>query len=64
MTNRCVYLGWLALAIVPAAYAQGFPAKSIRILCATPGASGDFSARLIAHSLSAGFGQSVIVYNQ
>jgi tripartite-type tricarboxylate transporter receptor subunit TctC len=44
--------------------AQVFPAKTIRILCATPGASGDFSARIIAQGLTANLGQPVIVDNR
>lgn len=44
--------------------AQGFPAKPLRILCATPGASGDFSARLVAQGLAANLGQQVIVDNR
>jgi len=47
-----------------AACAQNYPAKPIRILCATPGASGDFSARLIAQSLTASLGQPVLVDNR
>ena len=41
-----------------------YPAKPIRIICATPGASGDFSARLIAQGLTVNLGQQVIVDNR
>ncbi len=55
-----------AMLAMPAgvACANGYPAKPLRILCATPGASGDFSARLIAPGLSASLGQPVIVDNR
>jgi tripartite-type tricarboxylate transporter receptor subunit TctC len=70
VASRCIYLGWLLLAIVPSAYGkatgsgQAYPAKPIRVLCAAPGASGDFSARLIAQSLTTSLGQPVIVDNR
>ena len=44
--------------------AQTYPVKPIRIICASPGASGDFSARLIAQGLTANLGQQVIVDNR
>jgi hypothetical protein len=70
--QRCIYLGWLLLAIVPLASAQdssagsgqAYPARPVRVMCATPGASGDFSARLIAQGLSATLGQPLIVDNR
>ena len=46
------------------ANAQTYPVKPIRIICASPGASGDFSARLIAQGLTANLGQQVIVDNR
>ncbi len=59
-----IHLGAVLLAIATAAGAQVYPVKTIRILCATPGASGDFSARLMAQGLSANLGQPVIVDNR
>lgn len=62
-----MYLGWLWLAIGPSAYGQiapAYPSKPIRIVCATPGASGDFSARLMAQAMTANLGQPVIVDNR
>ncbi|HTD90441.1 MAG TPA: tripartite tricarboxylate transporter substrate-binding protein [Burkholderiales bacterium] len=44
--------------------AQGFPAKPIRLISPAPGASGDFSARVIAQGLTAQLGQPVIVDNR
>jgi tripartite-type tricarboxylate transporter receptor subunit TctC len=44
--------------------AQTYPAKPVRILCASPGASGDFSARIIAQGLTASLAQPVIVDNR
>ena len=50
--------------LVTNAHAQSYPAKSIRIYAATPGASGDYSARLIAPGLTAALGQTIIVDNR
>jgi len=44
--------------------AQSYPAKPIRIIGPAPGASGDFTARLIAQGLTANIGQQVIVDNR
>jgi tripartite-type tricarboxylate transporter receptor subunit TctC len=46
------------------AYPVNYPVKPIRILCATPGASGDFSARIIAQGMTANLAQQVIVDNR
>lgn len=54
----------VALCAGALAHAQTFPVKPIRILCATPGASGDFSARIIAQGMTANMGQQVIVDNR
>ena len=43
---------------------QAYPVKPIRIICASPGASGDFSARLIAQGLTTNLGQQMIVDNR
>jgi tripartite-type tricarboxylate transporter receptor subunit TctC len=41
-----------------------YPVKPVRIYAPTPGASGDYSARLIAPGLTAALGQQVIVDNR
>lgn len=57
------FTGWLCVA-ASAATAQPYPQKPIRILCATPGASGDFSARIVAQGMTTNLGQPVIVDNR
>ena len=47
-----------------AAGGQSYPTKPIRMVAAEAGGGGDFAARLIAHELSARFGQQVIVDNR
>lgn len=47
-----------------AASGQNFPDKPIRLVTAGAGGGVDFSARLIAQGVSAGFGQQVIVDNR
>ena len=49
---------------VPAAYAQEFPSKSVRIVASEAGGGGDFIARLLAVGLTSAFGQQVIVENR
>src|SRR5262249_25550969 len=49
----------------PAAAAQDFPSKTIKIIVPNPpGGAGDISARLIGQKLSDSFHQPVIVENQ
>ena len=60
-------LSLLLLSSLPAlvcAQVSPFPTKPIRIYAATPGASGDYSARLIAPGLTAALGQPIIVDNR
>lgn len=54
----------LLAVVCGAVAAQGYPAKPIRIICASPGASGDFSARIVAQGLTINLGQQVIVDNR
>ncbi len=57
-------LALFCLTGVPRALAQAYPAKPIRVYAATPGASGDYSARLIAPGLAAALGQPIVVDNR
>jgi tripartite-type tricarboxylate transporter receptor subunit TctC len=43
---------------------QAYPNKVVRIVAGESGGGADFAARLIAHGLTAGFGQQVIVENR
>jgi tripartite-type tricarboxylate transporter receptor subunit TctC len=55
----------LALAAVPAAFAQAYPTKPVKIVVAfTPGGPTDVVARLIAQKLTQKWGQQVIVENK
>ena len=54
----------ISLACVCSVAAQTYPSKTIRIYAATPGASGDYSARLIAPGLTTALGQPVVVDNR
>lgn len=57
--------GMAALALLSCAVcAQNYPTRSIRIICAEPGASNDFLARIIAREISEPLGQQVIVDNR
>jgi tripartite-type tricarboxylate transporter receptor subunit TctC len=47
-----------------AAGSAAFPVKTVRIVTAEPGGGNDFVARLIAHGLTASWGQQVIVDNR
>ncbi len=55
-------LGWAALVALPAAHAQSFPNKAVRIIIPfAPGGSTDANARIINDKLSTLWGQPVIV---
>jgi len=55
----------LALAVVPAAFGQGFPSKPIRLICPfPPGGAVDIASRAIADALTKVTGQSVVVENK
>ena len=63
---RCVSLALATLVcLAPAALAQGFPSKPLRIVVAfTPGGGNDTIARLIGPKLTASLGQQVVVENR
>jgi tripartite-type tricarboxylate transporter receptor subunit TctC len=55
----------LACAAAPAAFAQSFPTKQIRIIVPfTPGSATDVMARIVGERLTAAWGQPVIVDNR
>ena len=55
----------LALAVVPAAFGQGYPSKPIRLICPfPPGGAVDIASRAIADALTKVTGQSVLVENK
>lgn len=51
-------------AFSPAAFAQDFPTKTVRIVASEAGGGGDFIARLVAQGLTSSFGQQVVVDNR
>jgi tripartite-type tricarboxylate transporter receptor subunit TctC len=68
MLPRAIRAAFMALGltlITPAALAQDYPARTIRIIVPNPpGGAGDISARLIGQKLSEIFRQPVVVENQ
>lgn len=50
--------------VATTASGQTYPIKPIRVITAAAGASSDFTARLVAHGISASVGQPVIVDNR
>jgi tripartite-type tricarboxylate transporter receptor subunit TctC len=63
--KRLVLALALALAAVPAAFAQGYPSKPIRLICPfPPGGAVDIASRAIADALTKVTGQSVVVENK
>jgi tripartite-type tricarboxylate transporter receptor subunit TctC len=54
----------LVLTAAPAAMAQEYPAKPVRIVVTGVGSGGDFAARLIGQGISPTLGQSVVVDNR
>jgi tripartite-type tricarboxylate transporter receptor subunit TctC len=66
VAHRIAALCAAVLTLLGAAYTQDqtFPNKPIRVLASEPGAAIDFTLRLVAPSLTSGFGQPVIVDNR
>ena len=54
----------LCLTGLTAAYGQGLPNRTLRIVTTEPGSTSDFLARLIAQGMSSGLGRQVIVENK
>ena len=64
---RCLFAAAVAvaLALVPAAFAQSFPNKPIRLISPyAPGGANDIVCRVLAERLAEGFGQPVLVDNK
>ncbi len=53
-----------ALVISNVTFAQNYPVRPVRIVCAEPGASNDFLSRVVAQGISEPLGQQVIVDNR
>lgn len=54
----------LAATLPPAAGAQEYPAKTVRIVASEAGGGGDFIGRLLSAGLTSAFGQQVIIENR
>jgi tripartite-type tricarboxylate transporter receptor subunit TctC len=55
---------WLAIAVAPAAFAQGYPERAVKLVVPfPPGGVTDIVSRIIAQRLSEGLGQTVYVEN-
>ena len=61
-TSRILILAGAACVLAPAAHAQTYPAKPIRIIIGTPAGGGsDLMARLVGQQLTSAWGQQAIV---
>ena len=64
-TRRAALTSLLAMAAVPAALAQAWPSKPIRLIVGySPGGAVDIIARAVAQPLAASLGQPVVVENK
>ena len=65
MNPRRFLFGFLLAGLSVGAAAQGYPAKSIRLLIGfAPGGAADYVARAMSQSMSTALGQSVVVENR
>jgi tripartite-type tricarboxylate transporter receptor subunit TctC len=64
MSRMHWFLGWTLIAAAPAAWAQDYPTRPVRIVTPEAGGNGDFNARLIAQGLTGALGQAVVVENK
>ena len=65
LEERYVLLALASFAIAPAALAQSYPAKTIRMIVpSAAGGSVDFMARMVANKISPALGQQVVVENR
>jgi tripartite-type tricarboxylate transporter receptor subunit TctC len=65
MKYRCVFLVLASITLASAAFAQTYPAKTIRMIVpSAAGGSVDFMARMVAAKISAPLGQQVVVENR
>ena len=65
LEDRYVLLALASFAIAPAALAQSYPAKTIRMIVpSAAGGSVDFMARMVANKISPALGQQVVVENR
>jgi tripartite-type tricarboxylate transporter receptor subunit TctC len=64
LTRRCLAILLTAACIAPAAYAQSYPEKSIRLVVPWPAGGGaDAVGRAVAHALTTELGKTVYVEN-
>ncbi len=65
LKDHYVFLALASFAIAPAALAQSYPAKTIRVIVpSAAGGSVDFMARMVANKISPTLGQQVVVENR
>jgi tripartite-type tricarboxylate transporter receptor subunit TctC len=64
LNRRCLAILLAAACLTPAAYAQGYPEKSIRLVVPWPAGGGaDAVGRAVAHALTTELGKTVYVEN-
>lgn len=54
----------VAAAVAPAAHAQAYPSKYVRVVTAAPGSANDVVARLVGQEMSRTLGQQIVVENR
>lgn len=64
MLTRCAVLFLASACLIPAAHAQGYPEKSVRLIVPWPAGGGaDAVGRAVAHALTTALGKAVYVEN-